>query len=70
VLHRPLSSFITAGKGSDARVVLVDGRVVYRGGAFANLAGPPAAIAEAEQVGRAILEQAGLSSRLSPAWRA
>ena len=69
VLHRPLSSFVTAGKGSDARAVLVDGRVVYRDGRFARLADPASVIAEAEQIGRGIVEQAGLSHRLTPAWR-
>src|SRR5689334_370481 len=37
VLHRPLSSFIYAGKGSDACVVLVDGDIVYRDGVFTRL---------------------------------
>jgi 5-methylthioadenosine/S-adenosylhomocysteine deaminase len=69
VLHRPLTSFVTAGKGSDARVVLVDGRIVYRDGKFARLAEPRAIIAEAERLGGAIMEKAGLSRRLSPAWR-
>jgi 5-methylthioadenosine/S-adenosylhomocysteine deaminase len=69
VLHRPLTSFVTAGKGSDVRAVLVDGRVVYRDGKFARLAEPRAVIAEAEKLGGAIMEKAGLSERLSPAWR-
>jgi 5-methylthioadenosine/S-adenosylhomocysteine deaminase len=69
VLHRPLTSFVTAGKGSDVRAVLVDGRVVYRDGKFARLAEPRRAIAEAEGIGRAIMEKTGLSRRLSPAWR-
>ena len=38
VLHRPISTFICAGKGSDARAVLVDGEIVYRDGKFARLA--------------------------------
>ena len=42
VMHRPLSSFVDAGKGSDVRAVLVDGRVVYRDGRFAGLADPAA----------------------------
>jgi 5-methylthioadenosine/S-adenosylhomocysteine deaminase len=70
VLHRPLTSFVTAGKGSDARAVLVDGHVVYRGGKFARLADHRAVIAQAEKIGRAIIERAGLSHRLVPAWRA
>lgn len=70
VLHRPLSSFVTAGKGSDVRAVLVDGRMVYRDGKFAHLSDPQRVIAEAEKIGRSILDSAGLGSRLVPAWRA
>jgi 5-methylthioadenosine/S-adenosylhomocysteine deaminase len=69
VLHRPLSSFICAGKGSDARAVLVDGQIVYRDGMFARLADGEGVIAEAEKVGRAIVEKAGLSARLAADWR-
>ena len=32
VLHRPISNFICAGKGSDARLVMVDGQIAYRDG--------------------------------------
>jgi 5-methylthioadenosine/S-adenosylhomocysteine deaminase len=69
VLHRPLSSFVCAGKGTDARAVLVDGEVVYRNGQFAHLNDVAGAIAEAERVGRAIVVAAGLDHRLSPDWR-
>jgi 5-methylthioadenosine/S-adenosylhomocysteine deaminase len=68
VLHRPLSSFVYAGRGSDARVVLVDGRVVYRDGQFPNFADGDRAIAEAEKVGRSIAEQAGLAHRFTTPW--
>ena len=69
VLHRPLSSFVTAGKGSDVRAVLVDGRIVYRDGAFTQLADPQRVIADAEKIGRTIVDKAGLGHRLAPAWR-
>jgi 5-methylthioadenosine/S-adenosylhomocysteine deaminase len=69
VLHRPLSSFITAGKGSDVRAVLVDGRIVYRDGRFAHLDDPRSVIAEAEKIGASIIDRAGLCHRLTPAWR-
>jgi 5-methylthioadenosine/S-adenosylhomocysteine deaminase len=69
VLHRPLTSFVTAGKGSDVRVVLVDGKVVYRGGKFAQLADHQDVIARAETIGRIIIDKAGLGHRLAPAWR-
>jgi 5-methylthioadenosine/S-adenosylhomocysteine deaminase len=69
VLHRPLSSLVCAGKGTDARAVLVDGEVVYRSGQFAHLDNVAGAIAEAEKVGKAVVAAAGLGGRLSPDWR-
>ncbi len=69
VLHRPISSFVYAGKGSDARAVLVDGQVVYRDGRFPRFADGDRVMAEAERLGRVIIEKAGLGHRLSPAWR-
>jgi 5-methylthioadenosine/S-adenosylhomocysteine deaminase len=69
VLHRPISTFVCAGKGSDARVVLVDGEVVYRDGEFPRFKDGREAVAEAERIGKALLEQAGLGHRLAPAWR-
>jgi 5-methylthioadenosine/S-adenosylhomocysteine deaminase len=69
VLHRPLTSFVSAGKGSDVRAVLVDGKVIYRGGKFARLANHQSVIAEAQRIGRSLLDKAGLAHRLAPAWR-
>lgn len=69
VLHRPLTSFVTAGKGSDARAVLVDGKVVYRDGAFPRCSDPQAVVAEAQTIGRRIIDKAGLSNRLGESWR-
>ena len=69
VLHRPLSSFICADKGSDVRAVLVDGKVVFREGKFAALADSASVIAEAGKVASTILDGAGLSHRLAPHWR-
>ncbi len=69
VLHRPVSSFVFAGKGTDAHAVLVDGQVVYRDGRFPRFADGDRVMAEAERLGRSIIEKAGLGHRLSPAWR-
>jgi 5-methylthioadenosine/S-adenosylhomocysteine deaminase len=69
VLHRPISSFICSGKGSDVRMVLVDGRIVYRDGRFTHHADGDRTIAEAQRIGRTILDKAGLTHRLTPAWR-
>jgi len=69
VLHRPISSFVYAGKGSDVRAVLVDGKVVYADGRFTHLDNPQSVVTEAQRIGDAILRKAGLEQRLSPAWR-
>jgi 5-methylthioadenosine/S-adenosylhomocysteine deaminase len=69
VQHRPISTFLYAGKGSDAHTVLVDGEIVYQGGAFTHLSDGERVIREGERIARAVLEKAGLSHRLAPAWR-
>jgi len=69
VLHRPLSTFVCAGKGSDARAVLVDGEIVYRDGSFARMPDGGRLVAQAEHIGAAILKSSGLGHRLVPAWR-
>jgi len=69
VLHRPLSTFVCAGKGSDARCVLVDGAVVYRDGLFPRFGDVGDIVAAAEEIGRSVLERAGLGHRLTPDWR-
>ena len=69
VLHRPISSFICAGKGTDARLVMVDGKTVYRDGAFPKFKDGSRLIKEAEEIGKSVLAAAGLSGRLTPAWR-
>jgi 5-methylthioadenosine/S-adenosylhomocysteine deaminase len=69
VMHRPLSTFVTAGNGSDAKWVLVDGEVVYREGRFPRCADPMAVVAEAERIARGVLAKAGLSGRLDEPWR-
>lgn len=68
VLHKPLTSLICAGKGSDAKLVLVDGRIVYRDGIFTHAAEPARIISEAERIAREVLQSAGLSHRLQQTW--
>ncbi|MGC1464558.1 MAG: amidohydrolase family protein [Pseudolabrys sp.] len=69
VQHRPISSFICAGKGSDARLVMVDGDIVYRDGAFPHFKDSGRVIMDAEKIAKKVLAAAGLSARLEPAWR-
>jgi 5-methylthioadenosine/S-adenosylhomocysteine deaminase len=68
VLQRPLSAFVGAGKGSDAKVVMVGGNIVYRDGQFRNGPNPAEVLKEAETLGREIAQSAGLSDRLVSHW--
>lgn len=69
ILHRPISSFICAGNGTDARVVMVDGEIVYRDGIFPFFRDVRRVIADAQHVAQHVLDKAGLSGGLLPAWR-
>lgn len=69
VLHRPISTFVCAGKGTDARLVMVDGQIVYRDGTFPRFKDGARVIRDAEKIGKRALDAAGLSGRLEPAWR-
>jgi 5-methylthioadenosine/S-adenosylhomocysteine deaminase len=68
VLQRPLSAFICAGKGSDAKVVMVGGKIVYRDGQFMNGPKPGEVLQEAERLGLDLIKSAGLSDRLVSHW--
>jgi len=68
VLQRPLSAFVGAGKGSDAQVVIVGGKVVYRDGQFMNGPDPDEVLKEAETVGAEIARKAGLAHRFESHW--
>jgi 5-methylthioadenosine/S-adenosylhomocysteine deaminase len=64
VPHKPLTSLVTTGRGADAKVVMVDGEIVYRDGLFTHVAEPMRVVGEAERIAREVLEKAGLGARL------
>jgi 5-methylthioadenosine/S-adenosylhomocysteine deaminase len=68
VLQRPLSAFVCAGRGSDAKAVMVAGEIVYRDGQFKNGPHPGEVLAEAERLGRHIATSAGLAGRMTGSW--
>jgi len=68
VLQRPLSAFVGAGKGSDAQVVIVGGKIVYRDGQFTNGPDPDEVLREAEMLGAEITRKAGLAHRFESHW--
>lgn len=68
VLQRPLSVFIGAGKGSDAKIVMVGGKIVYREGRFMNGPNPEEVLREAEKLGAEIATSAGVADRFVSHW--
>lgn len=68
VLQRPLSAFVGAGRGSDAKVVIVDGKVVYRDGMFTCGPDSREILRDSERLGAEIIQKAGLSNRISSYW--
>jgi 5-methylthioadenosine/S-adenosylhomocysteine deaminase len=69
VLHRPISSFICAGKGSDVRCVFVDGDLVYRAGQFTRFPDGERVLREGERIARRALDKTGLRHRAEQHWR-
>lgn len=68
-LNRPLSTFVSAGHGSDAKAVVVNGQVAYRDGAFRTGPGYGAVVEEAERTAARIATAAGHGGRFAPLWR-
>jgi 5-methylthioadenosine/S-adenosylhomocysteine deaminase len=69
VLHRPITSFVTAGKGSDAKLVMVAGEAVYRDGHFPRLSETRTVLRDAERIASNVLAKARLTHRLEGTWR-
>ena len=69
VMHRPISSFLYAGKGSDTCLVMVDGEIVCRDGVVVKMPDHGKVVRECETIAKRMLNDAGLQTRLEPAWR-
>jgi 5-methylthioadenosine/S-adenosylhomocysteine deaminase len=69
VKHRPISSFLYAGKGSDTRLVMVDGEIVCRDGVIVKMPDHGKVVHECEAIAKRMLNDAGLQTRAEPAWR-
>jgi 5-methylthioadenosine/S-adenosylhomocysteine deaminase len=67
-LQRPLSAFLGAGKGTDAKYVIVNGEIVYREGEFTKCGHHREILAEVEKLAGNVVEKAGLTARISRPW--
>ena len=68
VVHKPISNFVTCGRGADAHTVIIDGRVVFQDRRFTQGPAPKEVFAEATERGRAIAEKAGVLGRAKMRW--
>ncbi|SFZ81548.1 5-methylthioadenosine/S-adenosylhomocysteine deaminase [Devosia enhydra] len=64
----PIAAFVMASNGTDARLVLVNGRPAYDDGRFTAGIDPALIVAEARERADAINTRSGLISRAEPVW--
>ncbi|VAW76325.1 hypothetical protein MNBD_GAMMA13-1686 [hydrothermal vent metagenome] len=69
VVHRPISSLVFSGRGSDVSTVLVNGEIVFQNGRVTRDVDTVEIFTAAEKVARTALQQTGLVKKLSPHWR-
>jgi 5-methylthioadenosine/S-adenosylhomocysteine deaminase len=68
-LQRPLSAFLGAGKGTDAKYVMVNGELVYRDGIFMKFSDRVEVLENVERLAAEIIIKAGLSIKKDMPWK-
>lgn len=68
-LQRPVSAFLGAGKGTDAKYVMVNGEIVFREGEFTKFKERREVLGGVERLAAEIISKAGLASRLDMSWK-
>lgn len=66
----PVAALVLATCGTDARLVIVNGRVVYDEGRFVDGVDPEAILAEAQDCARRVITDSGTEGRITPVWPA
>jgi 5-methylthioadenosine/S-adenosylhomocysteine deaminase len=67
--NRPVGALVFSAHGTDADTVVVDGRVVLRGGDLVGFSGEQEVLAEATRRAGEVIERAGLADRVYVHWR-
>jgi 5-methylthioadenosine/S-adenosylhomocysteine deaminase len=68
-VHRPVSSLVMSAHGTDAAVVMVDGRVVYEDGRYPTFGDVDSLIAACRTTAQQIANSAGLAHALQGPWQ-
>jgi 5-methylthioadenosine/S-adenosylhomocysteine deaminase len=67
--HRPTATLVFSAHGTDVDTVLVDGKVLLRGGELKGFDREQEVLAEARRRAMEVVERAGITSRVNKAWR-
>ncbi len=68
VVHKPISNFVTCGRGADAHTVIINGNIVFQDRRFSRGPSPKEVIAEATTRGRDVAAKAGVLGRAKMQW--
>ena len=69
VMHSPIANLVCCARGGDARLVMIDGRVVMEDGAYPRCSDVDGVVREATERGRTIAKAAGVIENAAPRWR-
>jgi 5-methylthioadenosine/S-adenosylhomocysteine deaminase len=67
--HRPTAALVFSAHGTDVDTVLVDGKVLLRGGELQGFGGEQEVLAEARRRSLEVIERAGIKHRVTELWR-
>jgi 5-methylthioadenosine/S-adenosylhomocysteine deaminase len=68
VIHRPITSLVTAARGTDAWMVMVNGTILFHDGVFANFPDVEGTLAEAQARAEALVGRAKLETLTEQPW--
>ncbi|MFQ5874474.1 MAG: amidohydrolase family protein, partial [Dehalococcoidia bacterium] len=68
VVHRPITSLVTAARGTDAWLVMVNGRILFRDGVFTTVPEVGGILTEAQIRSEALVARAGLAALCDQPW--
>ncbi len=67
--HRPTATLVFSAHGTDVDTVLVDGKVLLRGGVLQGFSGEREILAEAKRRAGEVVQRAGITHRVTDLWR-
>ena len=69
VPNRPIAALVFSAHGTDVDTVIVNGKVLLRGGELQGFGGEQEVLAEARRRSLEVIERAGIKHRVTELWR-